>query len=408
MSFPFKQWDGLQSKLKFGGSYSKINREFRERRFEFRSSTADYNGDPTDYFTNQTGIVDSTNGRYLFGTYVFDASTLRSNYDGEQSISAFYGMIEMPVLHDLKLITGARYETTDMNVVSQDTTSPTANLDNKDWLPSASLIYQIDETMNIRFSYGKTLARPNFRELAPFRSFEFLGDFLFSGNADLRRSLIDNYDLRWEWFSRPGEIYAVSFFYKKFQDPIERAYNPTTELVSYQNVESGVTYGAEFEIRKRLDIIDDLFSNFMLNVNFSLVHSEVDIPTEEYETLIKPFDENADKTRPLFGQSPYIVNVELSYVNLESGTSAALLYNIFGKRLSEVTLGVTPDVYEQPRGMLDFTFSQKLLWGLGLKFSAKNILDAKVEKTIEFNGKDYIYHSYGNGRNFSLGLSYSI
>ena len=34
--------------------------------------------------------------------------------------------------------------------------------------------------------------------------------------------------------------------------------------------------------------------------------------------------------------------------------------------------------------------------------------DAKVEKTIEFNGKDYIYHSYGNGRSFSLGLSYSI
>jgi len=408
LSFPFKQWNSLQSKLKLGGSYTKINREFRERRFELRSSTADYNGDPTDYFTNQTGIVDSTNGRYLFGTYVFDASTLRSNYDGDQSISAMYGMIEMPLFQNLKLITGVRYETTDMNVVSQDTTSPTANLDNKDWLPSVSFIYKIDETMNVRFSYGKTLARPNFRELAPFRSFEFLGDFLFSGNANLKRSLIDNLDLRWEWFSRPGEIYAVSLFYKKFQDPIERAYNPTTELVSYQNVSSGITYGAEFEIRKRLDVIDDMLSNFMVNVNLSLIHSEVDIPTEEYETLIKPFDENADKTRPLFGQSPYIVNVELSYVNLESGTSAALLYNIFGKRLSEVTLGVTPDVYEQPRGMLDFTFSQKLLWGLGLKFSAKNILDAKIEKTIEFNGKDYIYHSYGNGRNFSVGLSYSI
>ncbi len=408
ISVPFKQWSSLKSKFKFGGSISEINREFRERRFELRRGTANYSGVPNDYFSSQSGIIDSTNGRYLFGNYIFDASTLRSNYDGLHNINAVYAMLELPIFNDLKFIGGARYETTKMEVTSQDTNSQKALLDDKDLLPAASVIYQLTDNMNIRASYGRTIARPSFRELAPFRSFEFLGDFIFSGNAGLERTLVDNFDIRWEWFTRPGELYAVSFFYKDFSNPIERAFNQTTELVSYQNVNRGYTYGAEFEIRKKLDVISDLFSNFFVNMNFSLVKSQVDIPDDEYNILIQPNDPNAEKNRPLFGQSPYIVNVELAYVDYESGTSAAILYNIFGERLSEVTLGVTPDVYEQPRGMLDFTLSQKIDYGFGVKFSAKNILNSKIEKTINFNDADYVFHSYTPGRNFSLGVSYSL
>ena len=407
-ALPFKQWNSLQSKFKFGASYTAISREFRERRFEFRSSGVDYNGDPYAYFVTEGGLIDTTNGRYKFGTYVYDATTIRSNYDGDQDVSALYGMIEMPIYEKLKIIAGTRYETTDMEVVSQDSTAIGADINNKDWLPAAALIYKVSRNMNIRVSYGKTLARPNLRELAPFRSYEFLGDYILIGNTNLKRSLIDNYDIRWEWFERPGEIYAVSLFYKKFRDPIERAFDPSTQLISYQNVPEAQTYGAEFEFRKKLDFISGLFKNFMLNTNLSLIKSKVDIPEEEYETLIKPFDPDAESTRPLFGQSEYIVNVELAYVDYEAGTSIALLYNIAGERLTEVTLGVTPDVYEQPRAMLDFTLNQSLGWGFGFKVAAKNILDSKHKNVITFKDKEYIYDSYSSGRSFSVGLSYSI
>ena len=262
--------------------------------------------------------------------------------------------------------------------------------------------------MNLRASYGKTLARPNFREMAPFRSFEFLGDFQFVGVPDLKRTLIDNFDLRWEWFERPGELYAVSAFYKNFQNPIERTLDPTTEVINYQNVERGSIYGAEFEIRKRLDVLHNSLSNFMLNINFSLIRSKVDIPKDEYEVNIFPQDSSASKTRPLFGQSPYLVNLELSYFNTETGTTVGLFYNIFGSRLSEVTLGATPDVYEQPRGIFDLTFSQKMWFGFNFKFSAKNLLNSPVKKTIEFKGNNFIYHQYNTGRSFSVGVSYSI
>ena len=408
LSLPFYQWNGLKGKLKFGGAYQKIGRSFTERRFELRSSNAVYSGDIKNYFVDQAGIIDSSNNRYLFGTYIFDASSSRNNYSGDQTISAGYLMFELPVSENLKFISGARYEITDMTVESADTNQRKGILDNNDLLPSAALIYQLQENMNLRASYGKTLARPNFREMAPFRSFEFLGDFQFVGVPDLKRTLIDNFDLRWEWFERPGELYAVSAFYKNFQNPIERTLDPTTEVINYQNVERGSIYGAEFEIRKRLDVLHNSLSNFMLNINFSLIRSKVDIPKDEYEVNIFPQDSSASKTRPLFGQSPYLVNLELSYFNTETGTTVGLFYNIFGSRLSEVTLGATPDVYEQPRGIFDLTFSQKMWFGFNFKFSAKNLLNSPVKKTIEFKGNNFIYHQYNTGRSFSVGVSYSI
>lgn len=411
LSMPFKQWSDLQGKFKAGGSFSGIGRDFTERRFEIRNAgNARYNGNPEEYFVNQAGIVriDSVRNRYYFGNYLFDASALRNNYTGDQTISAFYGMIELPLTHDLKMITGARFETTAMEVVSADTTVEKGELNNEDILPALSLIYGINETMNLRFAYGKTLARPNFREMAPFRSFEFLGDFQFLGNPDLERTLIDNLDLRWEWYPAPGEIIAVSAFYKIFTNPIERAFNPSTEVVSFQNVPSGTSYGAEFEFRKNLGDISSLLSNFLINTNFSLIYSKVDIPDKEFNTLIKVFDPAAVKSRPLFGQSPYIVNVELAYQNNNTGTSAGLYYNVAGERLAEVTLGATPDVYEKPKQMLDLNISQEIYQGINMKFAVKNILDSKTRNVIEYKGNDYVYSEYSNGRSFTVGLSYSL
>jgi len=410
-SLPFKQWSELQAKIKFGTSFTEIGREFNERRFEIRNAGgAHYNGDPEEYFINQSGIIriDSVRNRYYFGNYLFDASALRNNYTGDQIVSAAYGMVELPLDRSLKMIAGLRYETTSMEVASADTSVQKGELNNEDILPALSLIYGINQNMNLRFAYGKTLARPNFREMAPFRSFEFLGDFQFLGNPDLERTLIDNLDLRFEWFPAPGEIVAVSAFYKIFTNPIERAFNPSTEVISFQNVPEGTSFGAEFEFRKNLGTLTDLLSNFLLNTNFSLIYSKVDIPEKEYNTLIKIFDPAAQKSRPLFGQSPYIVNIELAYQNNNSGTTAGLFYNVAGERLAEVTLGATPDVYERPKQMLDLNISQRIYEGIDMKFGIKNILDSKTRNVIEYKGKEYTYSEYSNGRSFTVGLSYSL
>jgi TonB-dependent receptor len=267
--------------------------------------------------------------------------------------------------------------------------------------------------MNVRAAYTKTLARPTFREISTFESYDFNGGNKFVGNPDLKRTLIDNVDLRWEWFSRPGEIYALSAFYKEFQNPIEltikgdESSDATNIAFTWKNVTAAKVTGVEFELRKSLDIITPVLKDFKFGSNISIIHSTVDIDTSEFDDIQdKRLD--ASSTRPFQGQSPYLINLSLNYDNIQSGISASLYYNIFGERLSIVSLSGTPDVYEQPYGLLNASFSMPVWNQFSLRIRANNILDSEEKKSQEFRGKEYIYRLFKRGRSFSFGISYKF
>jgi TonB-dependent receptor len=355
------------------------------------------------------GIVDydSTRGQYIFGHTVRDESKDKNNYDGSRRVNAAYGMLELPLARSLKVIGGVRVETTLIEIASMDSTLDKGNIDEVDLLPSLNVVYNLTDRMNLRAAYSNTLARPTFREISPFASFDFdIGDFRI-GNPNLDRTRIANYDMRWEWFVRPGEILAVSLFYKDMTNPIEEAIiGGTNGQLQYQNVAQATVRGAEFEIRQGLDFVAGFTRNLSLGMNLSLVDSNVDIPDTELTTRLE-IDSTASATRELQGQSPYILNADLSYDNLRSGTTAALYFNVFGGRLSNVSLGGTPDVFERSSPQLDFTLSQRLPGRWSAKVSAKNLLDSSYKLSHSFQGDEFIYQEYKRGRSFSLGVSYS-
>lgn len=399
--------------VQVGGLYEEKNRNFDEIRFQYeRQPYLRYDGDPETFFSDKVGI-DST-GR--FGNYIVLSPDPRGgSYSGDQQISAFYSMFDFIVFRNYRFVIGARYEITKMVVEGADTTKDAeinrGELKNKDLLPAASFIYSLDETKNIRLSYGKTLARPTFREKAPYVSFDFVNDYSYAGNVNLRLTTIDNYDIRFEWFERPGEIYSVSGFYKLFTDPIERtivsgssADNPE---ITYRNVDKGELFGIEFEIRKSLDQIK--LKNFNAGINVSLIHSKVNLPQEKI-AIIEQLDPErkffTSNSRPLQGQSPYIFNADFGYNN--QTTTMFLHYNVFGKRLAEITSDGTPDVYESPFHSLNFTATQKLFRHTSLKLSVKNILDSDVSFVHEYKGETYYRSGYGIGRSYSLGIGYTL
>jgi TonB-dependent receptor len=408
LSFPFQQWGGLPGKFRIGGLYQTKDRSFRQRSFNYSPGVTTYQGDPEEYFS-QVGIIDTSNGRYIFGNNISEVTRPSDNYDGWQDIAAFYSMAEIPVFGKLNFVGGFRYETTKIKVSSLDRTLTEGKLDNKDYLPSINLIYNLGQEINLRGAYGRTLARPSLRELAPYASYEFVRGNIFIGNPNLKRTLIDNYDLRWEWFDRPGEIVAVSGFYKSFDRPIERAILTVggTGQVMYQNVDQAKVWGMEFEVRKRLDQISSKLANFQLGGNLTLVQSEVKIPTAELVKL-KGVDSNVSDKRPLQGQSPYVLNLNLTYDSFRSGSGFGVYYNIFGRRLSEVGAGGTPGIFEKPHADLDLTFSQRILAGFTLKGSVKNALNSDIVKAHTYKGVDYITNQYNTGRTFSLGVNYEL
>ncbi len=401
--------------FKVGGYYQAGHRRFRERSFAHNTKTNQagfepYSGDPAAYFApGNVGITDSvaygTRTFYAFGNYITDESEARNNYDGDQHIAAGFAMATIPVTRKLRLIGGARYETTRLDVASRDTLVARGRLSRGDLLPSLGAVYSLTDNMNLRLAYGRTLARPTFREIGPFKSFEYVGDLNRIGNPDLDRTLIDNVDARYEWFSRPGEIYAVSVFYKHLTNPIEFTFLTGDRLYTWENVPGGNVYGVELELRRQVLLRGQHL--LQMGFNASLIRSAVDADSSD-RRLLRADDPKAKTTRPLFGQSPYLVNADLSYTREGWGTAFSIYYNVFGPRLAAVVTGPTPDVYEQPRHSLDVSLAQRVGRTFSVKASAKNVLDARHRETASYRGRTYVWREYDTGRQFSLGLSFNL
>lgn len=427
LEIPFQLLSTGPSKLKVGGSYRSVEREFRENYFFILPDQRlffDLEGDLEEFFSLQyRGVIDrnpNTN-RPIFGNIVSDNTQDRNNYDANTEISAFYGMVEIPISNKLKFVGGARYETAVMEVASFDTSIVVeiidgeqvetrlgeGKIDNKDWLPSLGLIYSINDNSNIRASWTRTIARPTAREIAPFSSFEFIGDEARQGNPDLKRTLITNYDFRFEIFPRPSEVFAISAFYKNLENPIELGFRPgaiaTNAIMQWQNVDEAEIIGLEFEVRKNLDFIADFTENLSIGANVSLINSSIDLPPEE---LAQRAD-STQTTRELQGQSPYIINVNFGYDNIDNGLSIGVYYNVFGQRLSNVGFGLNPDIFEQPRPQLDF-ISSKQFNQIQVSFEVKNILDAVTSFEYDFRGQNAVFQDYQDGISFSLGISYNL
>jgi hypothetical protein len=219
--------------------------------------------------------------------------------------------------------------------------------------------------------------------------------------------------VRWEWFLRPGEIFALSGFYKIMKNPLERVIvgNADFPSVKYENVDEGRVWGMEIEFRKDLDQLSSPFKGFKAGINMTLVESKVDLPTSKKQVLIDRDPNQVEfkkYTRPLQGQSPFLLNLDLSYDNNRIGSFVNLHYNLFGERLAEVGQGSTPDVYEKSRGNLTFMYNQRILSSLKFVLNISNILDESIRFVHTFRENDYVRREYKIGRRFKLGFSYEL
>lgn len=336
------------------------------------------------------------------GTYANDGrltlfvNQVGGTYQAEDRISAGYLMADVPLASNIHLIGGARVERWALNITSFDRTlsrDSTVLRRETDLLPSLALNVGLSPTHTLRLSASQTLSRPEYREITDVQSFNPIdGTFLF-GNPDLQRSLIQNYDARLEWYPRAGELVSLGVFAKRFDDPIERVFVFTTgsAALSYINAESAVNYGIEVEARKSLAGLSQSLAPFSVFANATLMRSRI-TPGDASLT-------NAE--RPMAGQAGYVLNGGLTYSHGEwSGT---VLYNRVGRRISEAGFQPYPDVYEEPRDILDVSLQVPVYSDLSFKVDGRNLLDAPVRFTQ--GGLDRL--TYRTGRVFSLGARWT-
>jgi hypothetical protein len=317
-------------------------------------------------------------------------------YLASDRVSAGYAMMELPVRPWLRLVGGARVENWRLHMSSEPTSRGvvvTAR-ENTDILPSLALNLAVTDAQNVRLSVSQTLARPEYRELSPISYRDMLGEREVFGDSSLVRTLVQNYDARWEWYPSSGEVLSVAFFAKHFPHPIEQIDVATSgaSQLSFTNAASADNYGIELESRKRLDFISPRLDGFTGWANVTLMRSKIHTGNSHLSALT-----NAD--RPMVGQAPYVVNAGLSYDRVD-GLNASLLYNVVGPRMT--TAAVVPirvDSYELPRHGLDLSLRIPLTSGVTGKLDARNLLDSPFE---ERQG-EVVRHRYTTGRLLSLG-----
>ena len=405
---PF-QLRSLPASIRFGVSSDRRERDNFSRRFRFRPRRG---GD----ITNSVLALPPNEllaPRYISPTgFEIQEATFRAdNYDAEETVDAGYLMMDAEILPRLRLVGGARVERTRQGVTPVDLfpvpgLEPLvgADIDETQWLPALNLTYEASDATNVRASVSQTLARPQLRELAPFSFADYAGGYLVVGNPELTVSRIRNFDLRWEWFFRPGALVAVSGFYKRFRNPIEALTFPSTELIrSWVNAPAATNYGTEIELRTSMGLFAESLERFSLNANLTLVNSTVQTGGTARIHLQGPGPTDlaiVDRERGLQGQSPYMVNVHLAYASRSDDRRVSLFYNRIGRRIDAIGGQATPDVFEEARGTMDVVLEQRLPGDLSMKLSLLRLRG----HTIRFTQGDGIVRRYSTGRRISLAL----
>jgi outer membrane receptor for ferrienterochelin and colicin len=268
----------------------------------------------------------------------------------------------------------------------------------------------------VRVAASKTVARPEFREIAPFQFFDYEQIWGISGNTDLKRTSILNGDLRYEYYPRSGEMISVGALVKRFDDPIELRMdggsNSDRWLFGYANADKATLVGAEAEIRKGLDFISEGLRNFTFIANATVLDSKVTLTTTQAS------GKEAEQDRPLYGQSPYLVNGGFQYTT--PTWNASLLYNRVGPRLylvGDPNGAGFFDIYEKPRNLLDLQASRKVMAGKGeLKLTVSDLFNNQFaiydnpssNAGYSFSQGDRINYAYRPGTTVTVGFTYDF
>jgi outer membrane receptor protein involved in Fe transport len=384
-------------KLTGGVSRQETDRDAFLRRFNFKPAAgADRSRQPEELFA--PGAFDGS----PTGARVEEITRPEDNYTGSQRLTAGFVSAEVPWGDRLRGVLGVRVEHGVQRVRSFDLFEPEkvvamGDLDDVDWLPSVNLAYALGPAVSLRGALSRTLSRPDLRELSPTSDQDMVGGLRVSGNPELRRARVDNYDLRVESLPGTGEVVALGMFYKRLHDPIEQVIRGgDAPILVPENSEFGRNVGIELEARADLGRYWRPLRGLAVNANCAWIDSKVRIR--------KQLTEYTSREHPLQGQAAYVINGSLSYATAGGAADATVLVSAAGRRLDALGVAPRPDVYAEPYATVDAALNWRFVPSLRVKLAARNLFDAEV-RTLQGGSEVAVYRS---GRSFGLTLAYGL
>lgn len=395
--------------------------------------------------------------QYGSGLWLYDVTSPVDRYVASEQNNSGYLMGDWELLSKLTLNAGLRYEYDRIKLAGATLDDPTTggtispvniNQPVTSWLPSANLTYRPGPQWVVRGGYGRTVDRPDFREITPYTDFDFQNQTTYQGFPALQSARIDNMDLRLEWYPKSieqNEVFEIGGFYKYLLHPIEHIFSQQNAYtdgddfseITFRNAHYAKVYGVEAEVKSNLSFLGaGIFPNLSLMANGSLIHS---MAWEYLTSGGQPLTYGAVKGRPLQGQAPYVVNAGLYYEKPSTGTKIGLIYNVNGPIIYAKSSALPnfdpataeqlyPDILELPRSLLDASITQRIVKSLQAKFSVQNLLDRPIRQVQDWNYNqkynpevqhvnirgqvyytgDNIFNSYNPGRYYILSFTYAF
>lgn len=396
-------WHDLSQTIKGGYFFQVKDRLFDSRPFavynpsgseQFRYLPQDQVFAPGNFGDGKLSLNELSGSSYRYiANSILNAGFIQLDNQFTSKLRAVWGLR----IEDFDQVIGSLRKSDNRHVYSRK----------RDYLPGLNLTYKLDAKTNVRVSASQTVVRPEFRELSTFQFYDFDLGATVAGNTALQRTKISNFDVRYEMYPRPGELFTFGVFYKYFKLPLEAYLNPASgDGTTYNllNAEEANGFGAELEFRKKLDAVASL-KNFTIHGNLSYIYNRV-----------KGLD------RPMQGQSPYLINMGVQYDLEKYGLNTTLLFNEIGRRIAyvggsaETDPTAQPNIWEKPRPVIDLQVAKKVLKSKGeVKLNIGDLLNRQAILYADLNdnkkydkSNDAYAYKKKFGTNISISFSYNI
>ncbi|PNW27429.1 TonB-dependent receptor [Formosa algae] len=342
-------------------------------------------------------------------------SNAPQSYSAEEDVISGYIMADYKLNDRIQFVGGVRNESNYVElkgskVITDETGTVVQEITTKQnynaFLPMLHLKYKISDQALLRTAFTRTYARPTFSRLNPGTQISEIALTITEGNPDLKPTFSNNVDVMFEYYPEGLGLFSAGAYYKGLSDYIYDDQsivdlNGTNYIRSRpDNLDSAWLYGIELSFIKRFDNMENIFKNFGVELNYSFINSEVEIPT------FTNGEETGSYKTTLPGQAKNIGNVILFYEN--NKFMARIAGNLKGKYVTAIRSVAGPDHYQwfDNNFTVDFSSSYAISDNLRLFAEIGNITNAP--NRYYHGTSDRPESDDWSGIRGQLGLSYNL
>lgn len=438
--FPLNEVPGKIRKLKLGSAYSYLDRTFDQYQYILGGTDSVGNILTGSYAipgNDLDGFLEASS--FAVESYDFQGLPKRRsrllyiNNDfpgnrtiGSSEILSYFVMVDYSLSFKWRVSGGLRVERASIfgdireyfekgyapgdirrRAEGEDFIANPGDIDVVKFLPSINIIYKYLEdekrSSSVRANYSRTTAYPSVREITENNVLDFELRTFVIGNSNLKPADVDNFDVRWETYSKGGNSISVSVFGKKFKNHIELLnFNETN---TWTNVEDSYVAGIEVEGVKKLT------KKLEVRANVAVMNSQTEVILRARRVVddavqLVPYD---TLKRTMYGQAPFVINTIFNYTLEKLKAAATLSYNVQGRRLVISATENLPDIFEMPRHIIDFKFTKNIGDHFVASVTLRDILNQPVRREYDVKLDQQLdFDSFRWGTSVNLGLTYRL